>query len=230
MSGWSVPSGGSGGPGEPGPPGPAPILESGDVVTLAAGFPATATVRLVEGQTYALDLGLPTGVDGDTPAIQGGNVTALAPGAAPTAALRHLGGASYALDLGLPVGHDGLPGGQGNPGNTGPAPTLQAGNVTGLASGAQPTFAVRQVGAGVYALDLGLPAGAAGGAGGKGDTGATPTLQAGNVTALQPGTAPTFALRNLGGAAYAMDLGIPSAKANPTSTTNGGTWTSTFNG
>lgn len=72
--------------------------------------------------------------------------------------------------------------------------------------------------------------GSGGGAGTPGEPGVTPTLQAGTVTALQPGAAPTFALRDLGNHAYAFDVGFPSAKAAPTSTSNGGPWTSTFNG
>lgn len=121
----------------------------------------------------------------------------------------------------------GANGADGSGGSGGTAVSFVNGNVTKLAAGSQPTAAIRKIDDVTYAIDLGLPEGAAGApgtpglqgapgdAGPRGDpgqtgqTGATPTLQAGNVTALAAGAPPTIALRSLGANAYAVDIGIP---------------------
>lgn len=97
----------------------------------------------------------------------------------------------------------------GQPGDAGATPVLQAGNASALAYGSAPQVALRETAPHTYAVDISWPVAKDGAAGGKGDTGATPTLQVGNVTALAAGAVATAAVRALGGAAYAIDLGIP---------------------
>ncbi len=135
-------------PGPTGPSGPAPTLNIGNVTELAPTATATAALRALGGNVYALDLGLPQGAPGVAavnPTLTAGNITALAYGATPTAALRLISANTYALDLGLPAGP---PGSTGPAGPTGPAgaqgptgatgATGPAGPVSNYAGGALP--------------------------------------------------------------------------------------------
>ena len=97
----------------------------------------------------------------------------------------------------------------GPQGVMGPAPTINIGNVTEVAPTGAASAAVRALGGGVYALDLGLPQGA------PGTPAVNPSLTAGNITALSYGSAPTAALRLISGNTYALDLGLPAGPAGP---------------
>ena len=55
---------GGGAAGPPGPAGPAPTLVDGTTTTLTPGAPATSDVRAVAADTYAIDVGVPTGAQG----------------------------------------------------------------------------------------------------------------------------------------------------------------------
>lgn len=120
---------------------------NGNVTKLAAGSQPTANIRKIDDVTYAIDLGLPPGMDGapGQPGLQG------APGT------------------------PGVRGDTGLTGPKGDTPTIQAGNVTTLANGQPPTIALRALGGDAYALDLGIPAGATGATGTAGTNGTNGT-------------------------------------------------------
>jgi len=169
----------------------------------------------------------PVGTSSSSASFSIGTVTALAAGVTPTATITGSNGA-YVLNLGIPAGLTGATGSAGvagatgavgATGATGPAPTLSIGTVVGLAAGATPTASVTGS-AGVYKLNLGIPAGATGATGANGATGATgatgptgvtgpaPTLSIGTVTSLTAGSTPTATITGSNGA-YALNLGIP---------------------
>eukprot|EP01037_Dinobryon_pediforme_P009565 gene9565-9641_t len=173
----------------------------------------------------------PVGTSGLSASFNVGTVTALAAGVTPTATITGSNGA-YILNLGIPAGLTGAAGiagasgATGATGATGPAPTLSVGTVTSLAAGITPTATISGS-AGVYKLNLGIPAGqtgstgptgSTGAAGATGATGPAPTLSIGTLTSLAAGATPTATIAGVNGA-YTLNLGIPAGIAGATGAT-----------
>lgn len=106
----------------------------------------------------------PAGADGKTPFFSPGTTVASDPGSAPTLGLRLVAPGTYALDASIPSGQ------------TGPAPTINFGDVTTGAAGssASATFSPVAGSPGTYQFNLTVPRGNTGAKGNTGDTGPTP--------------------------------------------------------
>lgn len=123
-------AGATGPTGERGPkgdPGATPTFTIGKVTTLDSG--AAATVKLNKnGDSYSLDVGLPTGPKGETggvnqvirPELTIGTISTLPAGQEATASLVKTGDTSYAINIGVPTGPKGDTGEKGDTGVAGP--------------------------------------------------------------------------------------------------------------
>ena len=132
--------GADGTPGRDGQDGESPTLEIGNVSTLEPGSRATASVRLISENRYAIDLGIPRGAKGQdgtgggsgsvvNPTLEIGSVTS-----GEVASAEIVGDSpNYTINLVLPKG---LPGERGNDGVT---PNITIGEVTTLEAGQQAT-------------------------------------------------------------------------------------------
>lgn len=186
---FGIPRGASGEKGETGAqgakgdPGAAATLTVGEVVTLPAGSPATATLNKRPGSEndYVLAMGIPQGIQGDQGAVgpkglpanlKIGTVTAVPPGNGATASLTLESAETntYVLTLGLPTGATGAKGDKGDKGNAGEdgiTPTLEIGEVATLEPGSPATaeLVADTEAEATYKLNLGIPEGKAANAG-----------------------------------------------------------------
>lgn len=142
-------------PGTNGQDGESPNLEIGNVSTLEPGSRATANVRLISENRYAIDLGIPRGAKGQdgtgggsgstvNPTLEIGSVTS-----GEVASAEIVGDSpNYTINLVLPkgekgekglTGEQGPRGEQGEKGNDGVTPNITIGEVTTLEAGQQAT-------------------------------------------------------------------------------------------
>lgn len=164
------------------------------VTPVASTQEATGNATITNG-TLNLSLSIPKGSDGTTPTFEIGSVTAAAAGSQPSATLVPSDTVpnEYLLNLTLVNGADGT----GNSGSA-TAPVFSVGTVSAASS---PTVTLNKQTDGSYQFDFGLVAGA------------TPTLKAGTITALDPAATPTFDLTNNNDGSYTLDLGVPKGTA-----------------
>ena len=167
--------GADGTPGRDGQDGESPTLEIGNVSTLEPGSRATASVRLISENRYAIDLGIPRGAKGQdgtgggsgsvvNPTLEIGSVTS-----GEVASAEIVGDSpNYTINLVLPKGEKGEKGEQGLTGERGPQ--------------GKPGEKGEQGPQGERGLT-----GERGEQGEKGNDGVTPNITIGEVTTLEAG-------------------------------------------
>lgn len=206
--------GADGTPGRDGQDGESPTLEIGNVSTLEPGSRATASVRLISENRYAIDLGIPRGAKGQdgtgggsgsvvNPTLEIGSVSS-----GEVASAEIVGDSpNYTINLVLPKGE------QGPQGYDGVTPNITIGEVTTLPAGSGATVTKRgTIESPIF--DFGIPQGEKGadGVGTGGTGGGLTTTQSRQLqTAYEHSQSKHLSLTDVGRKTYVNvidDLGV----------------------